>query len=88
MQIAGIMLGLTIPLCYEQTTVWPPTDRPLSAELIDELLDHVKVDGLILGPSVLEDMSQSQASLERLAKVKHVVTGGGQFRALILSSQC
>ena len=51
--------------------------RPLSADLVDELLDNLKVDSCFLAPSILEEISQSQTSLEKLAKVKCVYFGGG-----------
>ena len=46
--------------------------------MVDELLDNVELDGLFLAPSVLEDLSQSEESLEKLKKVKFVEFGGGQ----------
>lgn len=45
--------------------------------MVDELLDNIEVDGLFLAPSVLEDLSQSESSLEKLRKVKFVEFGGG-----------
>ena len=47
--------------------------------MIDDLLDNVKADGMFLAPSVLEDLSQSETSLERLRKVKFVEFGGGKL---------
>lgn len=45
--------------------------------MIDDLLDNVDVDGCFLAPSVLEDLSQSETSLEKLRKIKFVEFGGG-----------
>lgn len=75
--VAGILGALTLPLCYTQTMVWPPADRPISADLVEELLDNLQIDTCYLAPSLLEEMSQSQASLEKLAKFKSVKYGGG-----------
>ena len=47
--------------------------------MIDELLDNVNVDACFLAPSVLEDISQSETSLEKLRKLKYVEFGGGQI---------
>ena len=77
-QIAGLLGALTVPLCFTETVVWPPADRPISSELVEEVLDNVRVETCYLAPSLLEEMSQSQASLEKLAKFKHVKFGGGE----------
>ena len=45
--------------------------------MIDECLDNVEVNGAFLAPSVLEDVSQSESSLERLRKIQFVEFGGG-----------
>ena len=60
--------------------VWPPPGRPVSANLIDELLDKVAVDAIFVAPSTLEELSQSQASLEKLKRVKYALFAGGEFR--------
>ena len=58
--------------------MWPPSGRPISADLVDDLLDNVNVDILFLVPSTLEEISQSQASLKRLGRVKYARYAGGQ----------
>lgn len=77
-QVAGVLQTLLAALYFEATTVWPPTGQPVSADLIDDLLDNVNVDILFLAPSTLEELSQSQTSLERLKKVKYTQFAGGQ----------
>ena len=77
--MAGILGQLVLALYYRHTVIWPPGGRPISADMIDELLDsNIEVDGLFLAPSVLEDLSQSEDSLEKLKKVKYIEFGGGQ----------
>ena len=75
--MAGILSALILALYYHETIIWPPAGRPVSVDLIDDLLDNVEVDIVFAAPSVLEDMSQSETSLERLRKVKFVEFGGG-----------
>ena len=53
----------------------------MSSELVDDLLDNVSLDFAFLAPSILEDISQSESSLERLRKLKAVATGGGEYSA-------
>lgn len=56
--------------------------------MVDDLLDNVEVDGCFLAPSVLEDLSQSESSLEKLKKIKFVETGGGSFSHDLCFSLC
>ena len=46
--------------------------------MVDNLLDNVEVDSCFLAPSVLDEMSRSQASLEKLGKLKYVQYAGGE----------
>ena len=59
--------------------IWPPAGRPISDDLIDDLLDKVAVDVLFVAPSTLEGLSQSQASLERLKRIQYAQFAGGEL---------
>ena len=76
--MAGIIQNLLCALYYEETIIWPPTGRPVSVDLIDDLLENVNVEVLFLVPSTLEEISQSQTSLQKLKKVKYTQYAGGQ----------
>ena len=67
-----------IALYYQKTIVWPSSGRPISTDMVDNLLDNVEVDSCFLAPSVLDEMSRSQASLENLRKLKYVQYAGGE----------
>ncbi len=86
--MAGILGQLLLPLYYHQSVIWPPGGRPVSTDMVDELLDNVEVDGCFLAPSVLEDLSQSESSLEKLRKVKFVEFGGGQVHRILFFLLC
>ena len=86
--MAGILGSLVIALYYHQTIVWPPAGRPVSVDLVDDLLDNVKVDGCFLAPSVLEELSQSETSLEKLRKINFVEFGGGRVPCIRFFSPC
>ena len=88
LQIAGIFGQLLLALYYRQSIIWPPGGRPISTDMVDDLLDNVEVDGCFLAPSVLEDLSQSESSLEKLRKVKFVEFGGGQVYRTLSSPLC
>lgn len=86
--MAGILGQLVLALYYRHTIIWPPGGRPISTDLVDEVLDNVELDGLFLAPSVLEEVSQSEDSLERLKKVKFVEFGGGQVPCVPIPLLC
>ena len=86
--MAGILGSLVIALYFHQTIVWPPVGRPVSVDLVDDLLDNVKLDGCFLAPSVLEELSQSETSLEKLRKIKFVECGGGRVPCIRFFSPC
>ncbi|KAL8801018.1 MAG: hypothetical protein Q9182_004762 [Xanthomendoza sp. 2 TL-2023] len=75
--MGGIMLSLLIALYYRQVIIWLPAGRPVSVDLIEDILDNVKVGSCFLSPSILEEMSQSQDSLDRLRRLETVGFGGG-----------
>lgn len=84
-QVAGIIQGLLCALYWEETILWPPIGRPISADLFDDLLNNVNVDIVFLVPSTLEEISQSQASLEKLGRVKYARYAGGQSYGVYIS---
>ncbi|KAI1074775.1 hypothetical protein F5B20DRAFT_573887 [Whalleya microplaca] len=51
-------------------------ERPLSLDLVVECLDHLDVDGILLPPVILEQMSRSPLYIQPLAKLKMVIFGG------------
>ncbi|KAH9998549.1 nonribosomal peptide synthetase [Xylariaceae sp. FL0662B] len=51
-------------------------ERPLSPDLVVECLDHLDVEGILLPPAILEQMSQSTRYIQSLVKLKMVIFGG------------
>ena len=54
-----------------------PAKRPISLALIDEIHELVKPEGTLIAPSIVEEICQSETSLEKLRAVKVCVTAGG-----------
>ena len=79
--MGGILWALVAPIYYDEITVWPPAGRPVSADLVDDALDYNSIDTLATGASVLEELSQSQASLDKLRKLESIGFGGGKVTA-------
>ncbi|KAI1380798.1 nonribosomal peptide synthetase [Hypoxylon crocopeplum] len=54
-------------------------DRPLSSDSVVECLDNLDVEGILLPPAILEEMSQSAHYTQSLSKLKIVAFGGGDL---------
>jgi hypothetical protein len=52
-------------------------DRPLSADLALDCLEHAGVDSVVLPPAILEELSQGEESVDVLKKLAYVGFGGG-----------
>lgn len=53
-------------------------DRPLSADMVMECLKHVDADSTLLPPAILEELSQSEESINFLKGLAYVGFGGGK----------
>ncbi|KAI4122400.1 MAG: hypothetical protein LQ338_005847 [Usnochroma carphineum] len=76
-QMGGILWSLATALYCDNVIIWPPPGRPVSADMIEDAVDHVEMDLCFMGPSVLEELSKSEASLTKLRKLEGVGFGGG-----------
>jgi hypothetical protein len=65
------------PFYYELSIVLGPATVPVNLVLINSMLDHGNVDGSLLAPSTLEEISKTPSSLERMAKTSFTLFGGG-----------
>lgn len=81
-QSAGMVFCCALPFFYELSIVFGPPLVPVSLDLVNSMLDHGKVDGSLLAPSILEEISKSPASLERIAKTSFTCFGGGECQFL------
>ncbi|KAI3319504.1 nonribosomal peptide synthetase [Xylariaceae sp. AK1471] len=76
---AGLYVFLSATLYYETPTAFGLPDRPLSSESVLECLEYADVQGAMLPPAILEDMSQSDHYIEALSKLNIVFFGGGNL---------
>jgi thioester reductase-like protein len=68
------------PMFYEMTLVLVHPDVPLSASYVAQLLKHGVITTMLTPPSILEDLSKDDSSLQNLAKLKHVGFAGGPLQ--------
>lgn len=83
-QAASIMGCLVPSVFYNAVAIWHPVNRPLSAFLVEEILDALLIDIVFAAPSILEDLSQLPEAVEKLSMLKAVHFGGGKFSSCIL----
>ena len=74
----GLVVGLAAPAFFGGTAVFGPPGKPLSARFVDGMIDHGKVDRIACPASILEDVAKNEDSLEKLRKLKAVVSGAGK----------
>jgi hypothetical protein len=67
---------------YRASPIVFSVERPLSSDLVVETLKNVDVEGALLPPSILEDMSQDDTCIRALQKLKFIPFGGGMLRKL------
>ncbi len=68
------LFGLSV--YYNFTCVLPPP-VPLTAEVTDLVHIHGDVQGSAVPPSIIVDLAQDPAQLERMSHLKHITYGGG-----------
>lgn len=61
------------------SAVFAQSQRPLSIDVVNEVLHHADIEAMFLAPSMLADMSGDPNSINRLRKLKYVCTGGGNY---------
>ncbi|KAI2465615.1 hypothetical protein F4781DRAFT_408665 [Annulohypoxylon bovei var. microspora] len=75
----GLYLFFTRAIYWGNPVALGVADRPLSADLAVECLKNVDVEGILLAPMVLEEMSQSAHYIQALSKLKMVIFGGSHL---------
>lgn len=73
-----MVFNFALPFFYKLSILLGPPMSPINLSLIDAIIDHTDVDGTLLAPSTLEEISRTPASLERIAKTEFTFYGGGE----------
>ncbi|KAL8704849.1 MAG: hypothetical protein Q9201_002008 [Fulgogasparrea decipioides] len=72
----GLFFPFVLTLYFGVPTVLPPAGQPLSAEITDLIFQYGDVQSSCLPPTLLEGLVKKSESLERLRKMRFVITGG------------
>ncbi|KPM43755.1 hypothetical protein AK830_g2733 [Neonectria ditissima] len=76
---AGIVVLLSMTLVYDIAIALGVPDRPLTSDLAIECLNSAGVQGALLPPVILEEMSASEAGISALKKLNFAAFGGGNL---------
>lgn len=77
--MAGLICTVCLAFYWDTPVALGIADRPLTAELVMECLDHADVQSMLLAPAVVEDLSQTEEGIASLAKLNIVAFGGGNL---------
>lgn len=69
------VFNMMIPIAYRTPFVLSP-ERPLTDELLDQILKDTEPKTSIIGSSILEDMSKSELGMRCLSKFEYIAYGG------------
>lgn len=77
-QAANLIASLITTVMYNAVSIWPPSSRPMNTLLVESMLDAITIDVLVAAPSILGELSQSDAGMEGISKLKAAAFGGGK----------
>ncbi|KAI1474899.1 acetyl-CoA synthetase-like protein [Daldinia eschscholtzii] len=76
---AGMYLFIYGVLYFDTPIALGISDRPLTIDLVIESLENLDVEGAVLPPAMLEEISQNEEHIRSLKKLKVVGFGGGNL---------
>lgn len=76
---AGLYIGSLNSIYWDTPVALGIPDRPLTTELAKECLEHANVQGTLLPPAIVEEMSQYDECIKVMQKLNFVAWGGGQL---------
>ncbi|KAK6827493.1 Non-canonical non-ribosomal peptide synthetase FUB8 [Apiospora arundinis] len=76
---AGLYIGSLNSIYWDTPVALGMPDRPLTSELAKECLEHADVQGTLLPPAIVEEMSQYEDCIKVMQKLSFVGFGGGQL---------
>lgn len=73
-------VALQFTVFLGSTIVFGPSDRPATAEVVSQILDHARLDGMIVPPSLLEGLCGNDEALTKVKQLKYVQFAGAPLR--------
>ncbi|MCJ1313131.1 hypothetical protein MMC25_006808 [Agyrium rufum] len=77
MEVVGMFLALQLTVFWGMTLVTgPPTEKPVRADVADEVLQHGHVKGAIYPSSLIEESVRSRERFGRIQKLRFIAFAG------------
>ncbi|KAI4126720.1 MAG: hypothetical protein LQ341_006851 [Variospora aurantia] len=70
--LSGMTAALQMTVFLGSTIVFGPTNRPTTADLVSQILTHTRLDGMIVPPSLLQNLCQNAEALTKVKGLKYV----------------
>jgi len=72
----GLFFPLGLAVFGEVQMVMPPSGQPLSAEMVEKIIQSTNVQAACLPPVILEDLAAKPAYLQSIRGLKYFIVGG------------
>ncbi|KAK3338121.1 LOW QUALITY PROTEIN: male sterility protein-domain-containing protein, partial [Neurospora tetraspora] len=76
---AGMYLSMLMTHYWDTPGALGIGERPLSSDLVLDYIKYADVDGMVLPPALLEELSQDEEAIQALKKLNFVAFGGGNL---------
>ncbi|KAL9049734.1 MAG: hypothetical protein Q9206_005382 [Seirophora lacunosa] len=76
LHFVGMTTALQMTVFLNSTVIFGPPDRPATADVVSQVLAHARLDGIIVPPSVLEDLCRDDETLKQVKDLKYVHFAG------------
>lgn len=81
LKAAGLANGILWPLFWGTTVVFGP-DRPVTSDVMKEVIRKTQIDAVLTAPSLAQDISQDEDFLHLLESVKAIAYAGGELTTI------
>ncbi|RDW76106.1 hypothetical protein BP5796_06927 [Coleophoma crateriformis] len=78
---AGIMVNFGLPIFWGAKITYGPMNKPINTSLIESIIDNANIEALLIAPTFVEELAITPSSMEKLKKIKCIVTGSGPVSA-------
>ncbi|KAL8898242.1 MAG: hypothetical protein Q9207_006806 [Kuettlingeria erythrocarpa] len=80
LHFVGMTATLQFTVFLGSTVVFGPSDRPATVEVVSQILDHARLDGMIVPPSLLEGLCGKDETLTKVQQLEYVQFAGAPLR--------
>ncbi|KAL9598405.1 MAG: hypothetical protein Q9219_004495 [cf. Caloplaca sp. 3 TL-2023] len=76
LHFVGMTAALQFTVLLGATIVFGPADQPATTNVVSQILEYAKLDGIVVPPSLLESLCSDAHSLARVRRLRYVQYAG------------